>query len=140
MDESLLGWKENLSWVQYIPVKRKRFGIKFYELCGNSTGYIWNFFIYAGKGTPYLDKYADLFVSAKIVFTLMNPLLRKGYRLYTDNFYTSSTLADKLVDNTTDLVGAVRTNRTDVPKEIKETKLKKEETLTVYRKKLMVLR
>ncbi|XP_066981208.1 piggyBac transposable element-derived protein 4-like [Macrobrachium rosenbergii] len=47
VDESLLGWKGNLSWAQYIPAKRKRFGIKFYELCESSTGYIWNFFIYA---------------------------------------------------------------------------------------------
>ena len=28
IDESLLGWKGRLSYVQYIPSKRKRFGIK----------------------------------------------------------------------------------------------------------------
>lgn len=79
-------------------------------------------------------------VSARIVFTLVDPLLGKGYRLYTDNFYTSPTLADALVDNETELVGTVRITRVDVPKIIKETKLKKGETVAVYRKKSVVLK
>ena len=140
IDESLLGWKGNLSWVQYIPAKRKRFGMKFYELCESSTGYVWNFFIYAGKDTQYLEKYMDKPVSARIVFCLIDPLLGKGYRLYTDNFYTSPTLADALVDHETELVGTVRITRADVPKKIKESKLKRGETVSVYRKKSMLLK
>ena len=45
IDESLLGWKGNLSWVQYTPAKCKRLGIKFFELCESSTGYIWTFLV-----------------------------------------------------------------------------------------------
>ena len=101
IDESLLGWKGHLSWVQYIPAKRKRFGIKFYELCESSTGYIWNYFIYAGTDTQYLEKYMDKPVSARIVLSLVDPLLEMGYRLYTDNFHTSPTLADTIVGNET---------------------------------------
>ena len=38
IDESPLGWKGNLSWVQYFtPAKRKRFGMKFFELCESSA-------------------------------------------------------------------------------------------------------
>ena len=102
IDESLLEWKGNLSWVQYIPAKRKRFGMKIFELCESSTGYIWNFFVHAGSDTTYMEKYMDLPVTSRIVFSLMDPLLGKGYCLYTDNFYTSPALADKLVDNETD--------------------------------------
>ena len=51
INESLLGWKGNLFWVQYIPAKRKRFGTKFFELRESSIGYIWNFFVYAGSDT-----------------------------------------------------------------------------------------
>ncbi|EFN71302.1 PiggyBac transposable element-derived protein 4, partial [Camponotus floridanus] len=40
IDESLLLWKERLSWKQYILSKRNRFGIKFFALCKNKTGYI----------------------------------------------------------------------------------------------------
>ncbi|XP_068201645.1 piggyBac transposable element-derived protein 4-like [Palaemon carinicauda] len=140
VDESLLGWKGNLSWVQYIPAKRKRFGIKFYELIESSTGYIWNFFIYTGKDSQYMEKYMDIPVSNRIVSSLMDPLLNKGYCLYTDNFYTSSTLADSLVDEETDTVGTVRVTRKDVPAKIKGTKLKKGEKVAEFRNKSMVLK
>ena len=140
IDESLLGWKGTLSWVQYIPAKRKRFGIKFYELCESSTGYVWNFFTYAGNDTPYMEKYMQLPVSSRIVFTLMDPLLGQGFCLYTDNFYTSPTLADALVDNETDTVGTLRIARKDVPKKIKEAKLKKGEKVAAFRKKSVVLK
>jgi len=138
IDESLLGWKGNLSWVQYIPAKRKRFGMKFFELCESSTGYIWNFFVYAGSDTAYMEKYMDLPVTSRIVFSLMDPLLGKGYCLYTDNFYTSPALADKLVDNETD--GTVKVTRKDVPAKIKGTKLKKGEIVAAYRKKSVLLK
>lgn len=31
-DESLMGWKGRLSWKEYIPSKRKRFGINFFYI------------------------------------------------------------------------------------------------------------
>ena len=57
----------------------------------------------------------DLPVTSRIVFSLMDPLLAKGYCLYSDNFYMSPTLADKLVDCETDTV--VRVTRKDVIKD-----------------------
>lgn len=33
IDESLIGWKGRLAWKQYIPSKRKRFGMKIFVLC-----------------------------------------------------------------------------------------------------------
>ena len=140
IDESLLGWKGNLSWIQYIPAKRNIFGIKFFKLCESSTRYIWNFFIYAGNDTTYLEKYMNLPVTSRIVFSLMDPLLGKGYRLYTDNFYTSPTLVDKVVDCETDTDGTVRVTRKDVPAKIKNTKLKKGEIVAAYRKKSVLLK
>ncbi|XP_068225608.1 piggyBac transposable element-derived protein 4-like [Palaemon carinicauda] len=130
----------NLSWVQYIPAKQKRFGIKFFELCESSTGYIWNFCIYSGKNTTFLDKYKNLSVTSRVVMSLMDPLLGKGYCLYTDNFYTSPTLADMLVDNETETVGTLRLTRKDVPAFIKNAKLKKGETVAAFRNKSMVLK
>ena len=51
IDESLMLWKGRLSWKQYIPSKRARYGIKSYEICESSTGYISEFFVYTGKNT-----------------------------------------------------------------------------------------
>ena len=47
IDESLLLWKERLSWKQYIPKKRPRFGLKAFVLSEGSTGYVWNVICYA---------------------------------------------------------------------------------------------
>ena len=41
VDESLLLWR-GLGWIQYIPSKRSRFGVKIYKLCESSTGYVGN--------------------------------------------------------------------------------------------------
>ena len=38
IDESLMLDKGRLGWVQYIPLKRFRFGIKFFILCESKSG------------------------------------------------------------------------------------------------------
>ncbi|GBO32852.1 PiggyBac transposable element-derived protein 4 [Araneus ventricosus] len=52
VDESLLLYKGRLGYKQYLPKKTARFGIKFYQLCESSSGYIWNRLIYTGKDMP----------------------------------------------------------------------------------------
>ncbi|CAH1957172.1 unnamed protein product [Acanthoscelides obtectus] len=83
VDESLMGWKGRLSWKQYIPSKRKRFGIKFYMLCESSTGYVYNFFVYTGADTNYGHKYIEQPIAARIVLSLCDSLLNKGHCLLT---------------------------------------------------------
>ena len=78
----------------------------------------------------------DLPVTSRIVFSPMDPLLGKEYCLYSDNFYVSPTLADKLVDCETDSVSTMRVTRKDVPAKIKDTKLKKGEIVAAYQKSL----
>ncbi|KAJ8950559.1 hypothetical protein NQ318_015692 [Aromia moschata] len=65
IDESLLLYKGRLGWIQYIPLKRARFGIKTYMLCESKSGYVWNFIIYTGKQTNLDADYKDLPVSSQ---------------------------------------------------------------------------
>lgn len=123
IDESLLLYKGRLSWRQYIPSKRARFGIKSFLLCESSSGYIWKMVIYTGKDTLLENKYNYLPISSQIVMTLIQDLLGKGYCLTTDNFYTSPQLAELLVTNRTDTYGTLRLGRKDVPSNLKTTKL-----------------
>ena len=141
IDESLMLYKGRLGWVQYIPLKRARFGIKFYMLCESSTGYVWSTIIYTGKGTQMDEKYKDLpAVSSKIVMSMMDPLLNKGHCLTTDNFYTSPALAELLINNRTDTYGTVKQNRKDMPPQIKSKKLKKGETIAFRRGKVLTMK
>ncbi|KAJ8736967.1 hypothetical protein PYW07_000238 [Mythimna separata] len=51
IDESLTLWKGNLKFCQYIKTKAAKFGVKTYELCESSTGYLWSFFVYEERPT-----------------------------------------------------------------------------------------
>ena len=98
------------------------------------------FFIYTGRDTEYSPFYDDFPITSKIVLTLINELLDKGYCLYTDNFHTSPNLADYSAQRQMDTAGTLRLNRIGVPKSVKDAKLKKGEATAAYRKKLIVLK
>ncbi|GBO11453.1 PiggyBac transposable element-derived protein 4 [Araneus ventricosus] len=71
VDESLLLYKGRLGCKQYLPKKRARFGIKFYQLCESSSGYIWNSFIYTGKDMPLWNESPNYKSTTNIVMTLL---------------------------------------------------------------------
>ena len=89
IDESLMLYKGRLGWIQYIPSKRARFGIKFYLLCESKSDYVYDMIIYTGKGKRMNKKYEHLPIFSLIVMTLLEPLLGKGYCLTTDKFCIS---------------------------------------------------
>lgn len=141
IDESLMLYKGRLGWIQYMPLKRSRFGVKTYMLCESTSGYIWSTIIYTGKNTLFDQTYRNLPVSSQVVMSLMRPLLNKGYCLTTDNFYTSPDLAELLVRNKTDTYGTLRFRRKGVPKNISFPKKVARGYTRAYRKgKLMVMR
>ena len=57
-------------------------------------GYLWIIIIYTGKGTICNIDGQQLAFSTKIVLSLMEELLGKGYCLTVNKFYTSPELAD----------------------------------------------
>ncbi|XP_035217648.1 piggyBac transposable element-derived protein 4-like [Stegodyphus dumicola] len=140
IDESLMLYKGRLGWVQYMPLKRARFGIKFYMLCESESGYIWSCIIYTGKGTILNEQFKNLPVSSQVVMTLLYPLLKKGHCVTTDNFYTSPELAELLIAYKTDIYGTVRLNRKGMPIDLKKRKLKKGEIAAFQKGKIMVLK
>lgn len=122
LDEALLLWKGRLCFKQYIPNKRARYGVKFYELC-TTDGFVINIKMYYGKGTVDNEKghaYA-------VVKELMEPYLDKGHTLYMDNFYNSVALCEYLNKHKTHVVGTLRTNRKGNPINVCKKKLKKGE-------------
>ena len=140
IDESLMLFKGRLGWVQYIPMKRRRFGVKYFLLCEAKTGYVWNSIIYVGKGTQFDPDYNGLLVSSYIVMSLMKPLLGKGYCVTMDNYYNSPQLADMLIRNKTDMYGTLRMGRKEVPEQMKNARMKKGKVVAFRRGKAMVLR
>lgn len=112
VDESLLLYKGRLSWKQYLPLKRARFGLKFFLLCESESGYVSNVILYTGKGTVDSDQL--MCMGTKVVFTLLAQHLDRGYCLTVDNFYCSPELVDALITRKTDVHGTVRATRKDI--------------------------
>lgn len=115
-DESLWKFKGRLRFKQYNPQKRARFGIKVFKVCqsgGIGAGYTSNFKIYTGQ------EQSDVPVSQKIVLELNEHLLGKGYNVHLDNWFSSPALFLALHRQKTNVVGTVRLNRKDMPKDLK---------------------
>ncbi|CAF4700965.1 unnamed protein product [Rotaria sp. Silwood2] len=97
IDESLILWKDRLSFKQYIPSKRSRFGIKLYVLCDVNTEIILDFIVYTGATTD-MERFSD-----------------KGHNLFVDNLFTSVSLFEKLFERSTGACGTVRKDRLGLP-------------------------
>lgn len=115
INESLLLWKGWLGFRQYIPSKRKRFGIKLFMLCDVLTGYVINVVVYTGSSTD-ITHTPGLGVSGSVVLTLLKPYLGRGHTLYVDNWYTSPSLFNHLLRGKTGACGTVRANRKGMPR------------------------
>lgn len=138
IDESLMLFKGRLSFKQFIPSKRHRFGVKFFILCDCETGYILNFIIYCGAGSDILEEAANVGISGNIVLTLMKKYLNNGHTLYTDNWYTSPNLHNLLWSQKTNACGTVKQNRKNMP--ALKTKLNPGETEAYTSNNLLALK
>ena len=127
----------------YSSEESQIFGVESFVLAETKTGYVWNIGIYTGKKTIYsyfVQNAEDINKPSKIVLSLAEELLNKGYCIGMDNYYASPELFDILVANRTDAVGTVRYNRKNLSATVNKTKLKKGETIAQYKEKLIHLK
>ena len=136
VDESLTLWKGRLGIKTYLPLKSAKFGIKSYEVCESSTGYLWQFIIYTGSTTDIETDIVstEAVKTSQIVIKLVQPLFNFGHSLWMDNYYNSPDLCLLLKENKINVAGTLRLNRKNVPDSIKNAKLKKGE-LDAYHSK-----
>nr|XP_046188550.1 piggyBac transposable element-derived protein 4-like [Oncorhynchus gorbuscha] len=114
IDESLMLWKGRLAFRQYIPSKRHRFGVKFFVMCDVKTAFVQDIIVYTGSTTD-IKHYEGLGVSGSVVMTMLAPHLGKRHTLYVDNWYSSPTLFQHLLSNSTGACGTVRSVRKGMP-------------------------
>lgn len=121
IDESMIGTKCRLSFIQYLPNKPTKWGIKMWVLADSETAYIRRFSIYTGKDNYILSSGKGL--AYDVVFNLLQGLLNQHCKVYFDNFYSSPTLSKDLLEQNTYSCGTVRTNRIGFPSQITPPKL-----------------
>lgn len=120
IDESLMRYKGRLIYKQFNPSKRARFGLKIYKLCEAKTGFCSKFKIYTGQDKTDITDSA----SENVVMELAESVVNKGYTLCIDNWYSSPALFLSLHKQKTNVIGTVRKNRKNMPKDLPINKLK----------------
>ena len=121
VDESMIGTKGRLSFLQYMPKKPTKWGIKVWICSESKTGYIHKFQVYTGKGTVSTNGLAY-----GVVMHLLEDLQDEGRVLYVDNYYTSPVLFEDLYECGTYASGTARINRKHFPdKELERDRMER---------------
>ena len=127
IDESMIGTKCRLGFIQYMPKKPTKWGVKVWVFAEAKTGYIYNFEVYTGK-----HDVPENGLAYGVVFRLLNDLLESGRVLYCDNFYTSPHLFEDLYEHGIFASGTVRTNRKEFPSSLVQHRLARSESKFFY--------
>ncbi|KFB46173.1 piggyBac transposable element-derived protein 4-like protein [Anopheles sinensis] len=120
--QSIIPTRGRVVYRQNMKQEQERYGTKIIKLnCG--LGYTYSFSVYCGKTYhPDVDN-----SPTSIAMKLCGSILFKGHTLYTDNCFTNLNLAKQLIVHDTHLIGSVKNNRKDNPKDVVNKELKRGE-------------
>ena len=127
IDESMIGFKGRISFLQYMPKKPQKWGMKAWALSDSVSGYVWNWKLYQGKDDEIDTSHG---LGYGVVMELIKKLANKGYHLYCDNFYSSPHLFHQLYSIGTGACGTVRIDRRGLPLDFQKLKLHKGDITT----------
>lgn len=117
VDESMILFKGRSSMKQYMPMKPKiKRGYKVWCIADSSTGYLCKFDIYQGKQQ---ERPNNRTLGEHVVLSLTEGIVTPGNQLFFDNFFSSTALLQQLRDKNILACGTFRTNRKDLPAELK---------------------
>ena len=111
IDEAMISYKGRLSFLQYLPKKPKKWGMKAWALADSKLGYIYNWKLYCGKE----EEQGREPLGERVVVEMLSGLENKGYHVYFDNFYTSPTLCKRLLTLGFGSCSTVRVDRRGIP-------------------------
>uniref|UniRef100_A0A3P8S7B4 PiggyBac transposable element-derived protein domain-containing protein n=1 Tax=Amphiprion percula TaxID=161767 RepID=A0A3P8S7B4_AMPPE len=118
IDEQLFPSKTRCCFLQYIATKPGKFGIKFWVAYDLKSKYICNVLPYLGKDP---SRPSEERLSENVVMRLMEPFLDTGRNVTTDNFFTSLSLAQRLLSRKTTILGTVNKIRREIPHSARQT-------------------
>lgn len=141
IDEMLVEYHGRVSFLQYIPTKPGKFGIKIYWIVDSENSMPLRCLVYIGAKTlsdeekapyrtitdalvmllcrPFLSKRPYLLINKIFMYTYSYNIYLvfsdKGRNLTGDNFFTNVSLVELLLEKNTSYVGTMRQNRRDLP-------------------------
>lgn len=126
VDEMLVGFRGKCRFKMYLPSKPVKYGLKVQCLVDARIHYIYNTYIYCGKGTDSLkDITAEekrFSIPTQAVVRLCKPIFGSNRNITGDNWYSSIELTDYLIKNKLTYVGTMKKNKREIPKEFLPSK------------------
>ena len=138
IDESMISFKGRLCFIQYLPNKPHKWGIKAWVLADAKTGYTWGWKLYTGKE----EGSGEHGLAHRVVMSLVDDdrLKHKGYIVYMDNFYSSPALFKELTTIGFAACGTARKNRRGIPQTVTSATLKKGEVYSAREEGILSLK
>lgn len=133
IDEMLVPFRGRSSFKMYIPNKPAKYGIKVQCLTDAKTNYLFNAYIYVGKGsdgrglTP--DQQSKLLIPTQAVIKLVAPIENTRKNVTADNWYSSIQLVQELDKKGLTYVGTLKKNKIEVPQVFLADKNKEEKSV-----------
>lgn len=119
IDEQLFPTKTRCRFLQYMPNKPDKFGIKFWLAVDVKTKYLLNGFPYLGKDEM---RPSDQSLGEYVVNRLVEPYKNTGRNITTDSFFTSLKLAKSVKTKGFSYVGTVNRARREIPPSFKSVR------------------
>ena len=116
IDERIVPFTGNCRFRVYVKNKPDKYGIKIWVMSCSESFYMKNYDIYLGKIDTREKNQGE-----RVVLQLSS-CLSHGYNITVDNFFTSFSLASKLLKKNITLLGTLRQNKKEIPKELLPSK------------------
>lgn len=120
VDETLVSFRGRVKFLVYNPMKPAKYGIKVMGITDAHNAYIFNAYIYSGKGSDgqtLTPEEQQLKIPTQAVVRLAKSVYGTKRNITTDNWFTSIELGEELWKNKLTLVGTMRKNKPQIPKE-----------------------
>ena len=114
IDEAMIAFKGHLSYIQYLPAKPIKHGIKLWIRCDSESAYLHEYEVYLGQqqNSPNGLAYD--------VTKLCQSIAGHNHHVYCDNYFTSISLLKQLLQMKIYASGTVRSNKKGLPADIKK--------------------
>ena len=106
---------------QYLPLKPTKRGFKVWVRADAVTGFFCDFNVYVGK--PSDGESTEVGLRGRVVKQLCTPLQQGNYQVFCDNFFSTCSLFDDLLQQKIYACGTTRLDRRGFPETLKHVTL-----------------
>ena len=111
VDEQLMPFRGRCSFIQYLPSKPDRYGIKMFWIVDSDNSYPLRCVPYLGKE----ERSPHIGLGREVVLKLSEPFNHSSRNITADNYFCDLALAKQLLGNGLTLVGTIKSNKRFIP-------------------------